>query len=811
MRAWMIALLLLVLAAAVGALAIFNLNNYLDRNKDLIAQRAASTLGREIDFDELRVSLGGGLGVRLSNLRVGDDPDYSSGPFLRAAAVRVRVKVLPALRGRYEVRSVVLESPSLVIVRSAEGLNLSSLGRSKARGTEVAEKPKDTPAYAAVAIAFADLRNGTVRFIDRSVAPATEITVEGIDFSASDIDVHDVVEFELAAAILGSKAQNLVVKGRVGPVDVESPATTHFSFSLAVDPLSVEELLAMERLGAKRFPALEASGMLRLHAQVGGTAARTEVQGSLDATGASAALPGVVNKPGGMPLRLKLEATRESGELRIASSTLVLDRAELSTSGRVLLEGEAGYELSLETEALPLAGWETVVAALEGLELGGNLAATVRLRAGAGESANPDISGTLSFDGLSLRLDGAPAVQGLSTTATLSGDAIVFSPAEFKIGDSRVRAEARVEGRENPELSFSLNSPLIGAGTLGLVAEGLSPDDGFKEVAIAGTIAQADEGAEFSGRLGSADGQIRGLRYSGLSAALRYKEGRVVVDSLAFAAFGGSFDGQGVYDSGDSQRPAFEFKANARDVDVAALVANGGGGVAEGRLDGVVSLSGRGADRRSIESSLSGGGRFQIRDGLLRDVNIAEGVLTAITGVTGLSGLLSPGLRRKHPALFETGDTEFDALRGRFKISAGRITSDDLLVSAKDYAIRARGTGGLGGELDLIATLVASEALTADLSRAVAEIRHLVADSGRLEIPFKLEGKLPDLRPQVDMEFVAEALQRALLGTVLDRLLGTPETPPNGAQTPPSPPEPGSKSPPAEELILRGLEGLFGP
>src|SRR5690349_5106811 len=114
--------------AAIIGIAFWRLDAFIAGNKAWIAQQAEAKLGRRVSFDTMNVSLRRGLGVRVTKLMVGDDPRFSKEDFLRVGEVQVRVKIWPALRGRFEVEEIHLVAPSVVLIRSDEGLNLASLG-----------------------------------------------------------------------------------------------------------------------------------------------------------------------------------------------------------------------------------------------------------------------------------------------------------------------------------------------------------------------------------------------------------------------------------------------------------------------------------------------------------------------------------------------------------------------------------------------------------------------------------------------------------------------------------------------------------
>jgi hypothetical protein len=195
---------------------------------------------------------------------------------------------------------------------------------------------------------------------------------------------------------------------------------------------------------------------------------------------------------------------------------------------------------------------------------------------------------------------------------------------------------------------------------------------------------------------------------------------------------------------------------------------------------------------------------MDVRDGVIKDVNIADQVLQSVTGIGGLSNLISPRVRQRHPALFETGDTKFDKLGGSVAIADGVARSDDLTITARDYSMLGKGTYSLDNELDFTATLLASRELSDDVINDLREAKYLANQDGKIEIPFRLTGALPHVKPKPDSEFIARALSRAVVGKGLEKIFGKEKAPPPGVE-----PTPDRKHP-ERELLKKGLEGLFG-
>jgi hypothetical protein len=211
----------------------------------------------------------------------------------------------------------------------------------------------------------------------------------------------------------------------------------------------------------------------------------------------------------------------------------------------------------------------------------------------------------------------------------------------------------------------------------------------------------------------------------------------------------------------------------------------------DGLLDGDLTVSGTAGDPPAVRRSLAGAGHVAIRNGRLHDVNVAERVLDA-TGIAGVVTLVPARIRDRYPAIFATDDTHFDELSSDVRIGQQKIVVEAMNVVAKDYAIDGHGHITFAREMDMTATLVASAMLTADVLGVVHEAKYLTNDASRLAIPFRLSGVLPNVRAKPDADFVARAIQRALTGEGLDKLLGD-----------------GGKKDKPEDVIKKGLDRLF--
>ena len=298
--------------------------------------------------------------------------------------------------------------------------------------------------------------------------------------------------------------------------------------------------------------------------------------------------------------------------------------------------------------------------------------------------------------------------------------------------------------------------------------------------------------------------------YRDFDASVTTTGKRTVVSPLSVELLGGRVRAEGVYDLGDDE-PEFNFQATVHAVEIGDLVADGVDGDAryiQGKLDGKITLAGSGSEWDDIQKELVGGGTMELRNGVIKDVNLADHLLAAITGVPGLSHLLSPQLRRKYPQMFSTGETTFETFGGELRVAQGRINTDDLAIDGGDFLVFGRGSVGFDRSVDVTATFEASEKFTRDLISDASVARYLVGPSQRLQIPFRIHGDYPGLVPQPDMRFVETALKRALTDKLADTILKGGRS--RDGESPAPEGTRGSQPDPVEDLLQKGLEGLFG-
>src|SRR5438034_5331799 len=124
MRKWIIGgVVVLLILVIVAGVALVSLNGLIDRNKQYILTQVKEAVGRDVTVGDIGVSLWGGVGARLKQFSVADDPAFAKEPFVRAEDLQVNMKLLPLFRKEIEVSKVILHQP---VIKDRKSTRLNS-------------------------------------------------------------------------------------------------------------------------------------------------------------------------------------------------------------------------------------------------------------------------------------------------------------------------------------------------------------------------------------------------------------------------------------------------------------------------------------------------------------------------------------------------------------------------------------------------------------------------------------------------------------------------------------------------------------
>lgn len=418
-------------------------------------------------------------------------------------------------------------------------------------------------------------------------------------------------------------------------------------------------------------------------------------------------------------------------------------------------------------------------------------------------------------------------LQDLELDVDSDGDRATVRALGFRVGEAEVSGNGVIESFTPLAVAYDLRSPRLRLADLQL-----QPAHGVLEEARAsGRLTRAGDLAG-GGTLTAARGALAGFAYTGLAATIDVAQPWLVLKSLRLKTLDGDLEADGRVRLRDARLP-FEASLRVRGLDVGAFL-DGAAGLppVEGRLEADLRVTGQGRTWDALESTLAGTGKAAVLGGRVSEFNLAEQALEGITGIQGLTGLFSRGLRDRYPHIFQRGTTVLEQFDGEFKAEGGRVLIERVTLKARDYGLSGAGSVDLDGVTGIEGVLTLSPGLSADL---VPPSRlHVFANGqGEIEVPFSVDGTLPGVHVRPGRQLVARLLEggvRARLGRLLDLFPGVktrlaPEESPAGSPQARKPPKETPGAPedkqekpraareaddPLQRLIDRGLRIFRG-
>ena len=820
MRKWIVAGAIVIATVVVAAAVLLNINSLIARNKDYLIGQAEQTLGRQIKVGDVEATFWSGVGVRLSNFAMADDPTYGSEDFIRAKDLQVNFKFWPLLRREVQVKRVILHDPVVRVIRNVAGnYNFSTIGndkdkdKEKKRATqrERKERAAKDEASATLLVSLVDISGGDLRYIDRK--DGTDLQLRQLDLNVEDFDLTQPFSVKLAAALYADK-QNVKMHGKLGAI----PANGNWrelplDGEIDVDTLDLTRLkAAAPRLLSK---TLELSGPLRVKdLKVKGTLKDLALNGEFDGTESAVRYGKSFNKPAGMPLTFSTEARYTGNKVAIRKGVLKLHTLELASSGDIQFGDATVLNLLLDSKPVSLDGWDKIVPALERYQLKGTAQVQGAVRGKAGKGSAPQMQGVMILKNASAQPPDFPKpIQNLDTRIQFSGQRADISDMTLRLGNSRIRLAAAVEKFSPLTVSYKLSTPELWPADYKVALAEDRKTDIIRNLQSEGQFAIRDGNMVYRGKLNSAEGTLFNIAYKDLDAALSLADRVANIQSLRVHALNGTVQLQGDYAFKDPS-PRFTVSTKVEGVDVkelyTALDAKAERDIS-GRMNAEMKLSGNGKTWEEIKPNLRGQGEAEVVQGTVYNFNIADSALTGITGIPGLTNKVNPSLRKKYPETFTAKDTEFKELKTLVDVADGRINFKNTRMSAAEFVAVGSGWADFNRKVDFRSTLSFSQRLSGDLSQSAREMKYLLNNQGQLEIPFSITGRMPNVKAKPDGNYLGQLVQRGFMGRKADdlqnRYLGRGDRAEEGESVPEENTRKRRGS--TEERIRRGLENLF--
>ena len=794
---------IVVVVAAVVIYAVLNLNGIIQKQRGLILTKASDAVGRKVDVQDIHASLGWGVIADLRGVTIADDPNFSQTPFVQAADVYARVALMPLLSHRVDIEQITLKQPVVHIIRNQRGqLNVSSIGKKPSAGEPGAPAPGAPPpatgmpplkgapltqappqgqpsagpgALGQVSVSSLTVEDATIVYQDAGAAP---VTVSAVNLDVENLGVSTPIDIKLTLAALGT-AKNLSLTGKVGPLltnGVIDMNAIPLAFDLDVGPLTMGQLKAVPQIAKALPPQLQLTNPVTASIKVGGNPQTVAFNLVTDLTGNQVVYTGVLDKAAGVPLKLAAAGTRKDSvagpQVEIQNATLVLGDLNLK-AGQIQL----GQNLSarVDSNRFDLATMGKMLVALSKYNASGKaeIHALVKVI-----QKQPEVNGVVTLASVTVTPPGKRSiVGGLSGDIKMAGKSAVAGPLAFNLGSGHARLTVNAQSIQPISANYDFSADVVKPAELTANPKPEAAADHLDQLAVKGTVRGTTSAPTVTAMVTSPSGVTQNIAYRNLAVDATYGGQAVTISSLKVAAFSGTLDGNARATLGTE--PVFNVGLNLHGIDLQQALVSQKSKAADtvrGQLTGQVRVAGRGDTFDKIKPTLSGNGQMAVANAKLIGVNIGAQTMRKVQGVPGIDSLVTPSIVARHPALFNSPDTNLTELGLTFVIQGPKIISHDIKATTPDYSALADGWFDLDKNIDMKAHLLLSQELSRELMSEKKNVVYLANEQKQVDIPVRISGQLPKPSVQPDIQFLAQRAAGHLVqkqaGKLLDKYLG---------------------------------------
>jgi AsmA protein len=318
-----------------------------------IEEKASAALGRKVLLGNLSLSLITGS-LSADNLSIGDDPKFSSSPFLTAKSFNVGVEILPLIFSKsLNITGVTIDTPQVTLLHNPTGVwNFSSLGGASAKSE--AKKSSSGPSAAAdLSIAKFVLKNG--RIIVGATNSQKRSAYDNLNITASDFSMTSKFPVTVTADLpSGGKFK---LEGNAGPIDQADTSLTPVSAKLTISSLNLASTGFLDSSAGL-------GGILDLDGTLASRGGEAETRGNaklskalLVAGGSPASVPVTVD------FNTRYDLRKNAGVLN--PSVLKIGTAAAHLGGTYKTEGEATVvKIKLDAKDMPARDLQAFLPAL---------------------------------------------------------------------------------------------------------------------------------------------------------------------------------------------------------------------------------------------------------------------------------------------------------------------------------------------------------------------------------------------------------------------------------------------------------------
>jgi uncharacterized protein involved in outer membrane biogenesis len=567
-----------------------------------------------------------------------------------------------------------------------------------------------------------------------------------------------LTDIALKIPLFGSSNYNAILEGSLKKAEGRPWSEAHLQGTLALSSINLAQLRNLPLLKESLPLALKAEGSVNAHVRYEGTWSTLRVGTLIRGEKSEWRYGSWLHKPAGRVAELKAQISRQQNRLVLHDSELSFGSAKMTLSGMVEEATKPRFQLKLRSATGDLPSWWRLVSPLPFHGVAGTLQWDIMLQKNFASAEGWNILGKVNLsDAVFSHKETKRKIDHVNASIAFLGAAALLENGSARFGSTRVTLAAKVPDLSQPNVLYTARSPELEL--IDLPAFPAGKPNRMKNVTGKGEVRWQDDAPLLRGTFWSSEGNLEDIPYRELQAEITWTPKGIGFDNLSLRAFDGFVRADGYWPASVEPSQRFRLKSQTESLQLESLLTQQFPrfkNKIEGRLNLRAQLNAVTQNGAAVMETLQGSGESTLHQGTLRDFNLIAKIIPG-----GDSSKGSSRLPANLAALVERPHTSFDTLKAAFKIEEQRIRIDDLLLLTAEYTITGAGWVGFDRTTQWNGLLVLSPRLTQELQREYKLIRYLLDRRGRLSIPFRAEGRLPNVKVRPENRAVADVLRRS--------------------------------------------------
>jgi hypothetical protein len=606
-----------------------------------------------------------------------------------------------------------------------------------------------------VARAIAFLRDKIPSQLDVTGPMAMQAKVRG---TAERPSLEEIV---LKIPLFASSEYNAIITGGIRFTERRTWEDAELEGNLTINPLSLVRLRSLKIFEQTLPEALISEGTVKIAGRFEGTWESLRLGALVRADKAELRYQNWFRKPAEAPASIRAQISRRKQALILHESELLLGANKLAISGSLDYRLAPRLHLTLRSLGGSVAAWGKSLSMPSFEAVAGKADLDMSMdRSLTRPDAQWSLSGGFKLnDAVFRHIGSGQNVDSLQATFIFDGIKARLENGRFRLGSSVVYINGSAANILAPRFVSTVRSPELLLADLPMLSPGLAVR--MKEVLGQAEIFLDDGHWALTGSLAAPQGDLNQWPLRDLRGEIALAPAGLAFKNFRAQTLNGVVRAEGFWPANGETLRQLQFSTQIDALDVRALLAQWLPPLRdrfEGQLYGQGQFEVDNNDGTSIRDGLKGSGDTSLQHGTLKNFNLVSQLLLKGSGSSVTAAAISrvpPGFA----ALFRRRDTPIESLKLSFTIDQKRIFSENLVITTPDYTITGAGWIGLNRSTRWNGLIVLSPRLTQEVQRDYRIIRYLLDRRGRLAIPFRVDGEIPNVSVRLENRALAQALR----------------------------------------------------